>query len=42
MKMGKEKLKNLYAHTELIACNKEEAQRILESEEKDIPALLRT
>ena len=30
MKMGKEKLAALYARTEVIACNKEEAERILE------------
>ncbi len=42
MKMGKDKLKNLYAHTELVACNKEEAQRILETKETDIKALLTT
>ena len=29
MSMGKEKLKELYATTELVACNKEEAERIL-------------
>ena len=40
MKMGKEKLRELYAHTELIACNKEEAQRILEITEGDIKILL--
>lgn len=40
MKMGKEKLKDLYAHTELVACNKEEAQRILEITESDIKVLL--
>lgn len=30
MKMGKEKLAKLYALTEVVACNKEEAERILE------------
>ncbi len=40
MQMGKEKLAALYAATELVACNKEEAQRILETEEEDIGALL--
>lgn len=29
MKMGKERLRALYEHTELFACNKEEAERIL-------------
>lgn len=40
MKMGKEKLKDLYLRTELVACNKEEAQRILEIQESDIKVLL--
>src|SRR3989344_2303708 len=40
MKIGKEALKDLYAHTELIACNKEEAERILEITESDIKVLL--
>jgi len=40
MKIGKEKLRELYAHTELVACNKEEAQRILETQESDMQALL--
>lgn len=40
MKMGKEKLKDLYARTELVACNKEEAQRILEITESDVKVLL--
>lgn len=38
--MGKEKLATLYAATELIACNKEEAQRILGLGETEIPTLL--
>ncbi len=41
IKMGKESLKELYAHTELVACNKEEAEKILEVGETDIPTLLR-
>jgi sugar/nucleoside kinase (ribokinase family) len=40
MKMGKEKLASLYACTELAACNKEEAERILEVDETDIKTLL--
>lgn len=40
MKMGKEKLAPLYAVTELVACNKEEAERILECGETDIKTLL--
>lgn len=39
--MGKEKLASLYAATELVACNKEEAERILELEETDIRELLK-
>ncbi|MHB0865887.1 MAG: carbohydrate kinase family protein [Minisyncoccota bacterium] len=41
MSMGKEKLAPLYAHTELVACNKEEAERILEVGETDVKDLLR-
>ncbi len=40
MKMGKEKLAKLYAVTELVACNKEEAERILELGKTDIKELL--
>jgi 2-dehydro-3-deoxygluconokinase len=40
MEMGKEKLSSLYARTELVACNKEEAERILEIGETDIKILL--
>lgn len=40
MKMGKEKLAKLYRLTELVACNKEESQRILETQETDIKKLL--
>ena len=40
IKMGKEKLAPLYAATEVIACNKEEAERILEIGETDIKLLL--
>jgi sugar/nucleoside kinase (ribokinase family) len=41
IKMGREKLASLYAATELVACNKEEAERILEVGETDIKELLR-
>lgn len=40
IKMGKEKLKGLYAATEIFACNKEEAQTILGTHESDMKALL--
>ncbi|MDP1690334.1 MAG: carbohydrate kinase family protein [bacterium] len=40
IKMGKEKLASLYATTELVAVNKEEAERILEIGETDIKELL--
>jgi len=40
MEMGKEKLAPLYACTELVACNKEEAERILGLNETSVKALL--
>lgn len=40
MEMGKTKLAALYACTELVACNKEEAARILENDETDMRTLL--
>ncbi len=40
IEMGKEKLARLYAATEFFACNKEEAERILEVGETDIKTLL--
>jgi len=40
IKMGKEKLASLYARTELVACNKEEAERILLLGETDVKELL--
>ncbi|MFA6278852.1 MAG: carbohydrate kinase family protein [Candidatus Paceibacterota bacterium] len=40
IKMGREKLSELYAATEVIACNKEEAERILECGETDVKELL--
>lgn len=41
MEMGKDKLKEMYAVSELVACNKEEAERILEIGETDIKELLK-
>lgn len=41
MEMGKEKLAALYARTELVACNKEEAERILEIGQTDMRELLK-
>ncbi len=38
--LGIEKLKNLYAHTELVACNKEEAEKILGTGPIEIKSLL--
>jgi len=40
MSMGAKKLAPLYKATELVACNKEEAQRILESTETDLGTLI--
>ncbi len=40
MEMGRGKLAPLYAATELVACNKEEAERILDLGETDIKELL--
>ncbi|MDO8620521.1 MAG: carbohydrate kinase family protein [bacterium] len=40
MKLGKEKLKKLYARSTLFFCNLEESRRILETEETDIKKLL--
>ena len=41
MKFGKEKLKGIYKRTDVFFSNKEEAQRILETEEGDIKKLLK-
>lgn len=41
IKLGFETLKDLYAVTEIFFCNKEEAQRILETNERDVPTLVR-
>ena len=40
MKFGTEALKNIYARTEIFFCNKEESQRILNTQEHDIRKLL--
>lgn len=40
MKAGVERLKDIYARTDIFICNKEEAQRILKSESDDIKTLL--
>lgn len=40
MKFGTEALKGIYKRTNLFLCNKEESQRILKTEEKDIKKLL--
>lgn len=40
IKMGREKLKELYAFAEIFACNKEEAERILEYGPTDVKKLL--
>ncbi|MBI2610871.1 hypothetical protein HYW60_02975 [Candidatus Kaiserbacteria bacterium] len=40
IKLGVEALKDLYAHTEILFCNKEESQRILQTKEENIKALM--
>ncbi len=40
MKMGTEALADIYGHTEIFFCNKEESQRILKTETHDIKELL--
>jgi ribokinase len=40
MAMGRERLASLYRHTELVACNKEEAERILDLPPTDLKSLL--
>jgi sugar/nucleoside kinase (ribokinase family) len=40
MKFGREKLKGIYQRTEVFFCNKEEAQRILETKEDNIKKLM--
>ncbi|QQG42428.1 MAG: carbohydrate kinase family protein [Candidatus Giovannonibacteria bacterium] len=41
MKFGRKKLVGIYKRTEVFVCNKEEAQRILESNEKDVKKLMK-
>ncbi len=41
IKLGYQALKEVYEHTEIFFCNKEEAQSILGSSEKDTPTLVR-
>ncbi len=41
IRLGVKELKDLYEVTEIFFCNKEEAQEILDTEEQDIPTLLR-
>ncbi len=41
MQLGYDRLKDIYARTHLFICNKQEAQRILASQENDIRVLLR-
>lgn len=40
IRVGYEALKDLYAVTEIFFCNKEEAQAILKTDEKDVPTLV--
>ncbi len=40
MKLGIQKLKDIYAHTEVFVVNVEEAQRILNTESRDVKSLL--
>ncbi len=42
MKLGKDALAGIYKRSDLFLCNKEEAQRILETDENDIKKLLKT
>jgi len=41
IKLGAEKLKEVYENTEIFFCNKEEAQEILATDEQDVPTLIR-
>jgi len=41
IKVGYEAIRDVYENTEIFFCNKEEAQEILNSTEKDIPTLIR-
>jgi sugar/nucleoside kinase (ribokinase family) len=40
MDLGTEKLKDLYGHTDIFFCNKEEAQRILNTKKEDVKKLM--
>ena len=42
IKLGAEKLKPIYEATEIFFCNKEEAQEILDTNETDVPTLIRS
>ncbi len=41
IKLGADKLKEIYEVTEIFFCNKEEAQEILKTKEQDMPTLIR-
>ncbi|MEK7462618.1 MAG: carbohydrate kinase family protein [Patescibacteria group bacterium] len=41
IKLGVEELKDVYEHTEIFFCNKEESQEILKTTEQHLPTLLR-
>jgi ribokinase len=41
IKVGHEAIRDVYENTEIFFCNKEEAQKILNTTEKDIPTLIR-
>lgn len=41
IKLGAQKLKEVYENTEIFFCNKEEAQEILSTTEQDVPTLIR-
>ena len=41
IKIGAQKLERIYKNSELFFCNKEEAQKILSTEEQDVPTLIR-
>jgi len=41
IKVGYEKIRDVYENTEIFFCNKEEAQEILKTTEQDIPTLIR-
>ncbi len=41
IRLGAKRLKHVYEATDIFFCNKEEAQSILETEEQDVPTLIR-